>query len=103
MPRLPASSRVLYLIDVAERLQRMEIAREPLDPVAYRLYARRLRQGLAGCSASELPAAVNQPPALREALADRHFAEHGRFAGAPGAARIAGRALQALQAGPRDS
>jgi hypothetical protein len=100
MPRLPSSSRVLYLIDLAEHLQRMESGHERLDPVAYRLFARRLRQALAGCSAAELPAAVKQPLVLREAVADRYFDEHGCFAGASSAARITARTLQALKVGP---
>jgi hypothetical protein len=71
----PTSSRALYLIDLSERMQRMEAGGERMDPLAYRLFARRLRQALVGCSPAELPAAVKQPLALREALADRHFAE----------------------------
>lgn len=94
----PTSSRALYLIDLSERMQRMEAGGERMDPLAYRLFARRLRQALVGCSAAELPAAVKQPLVLREALADRHFAEFGRFAGSPRAARIAADVLQRLKA-----
>lgn len=100
MPRSPVSSRALYLLDLCERLQRMEAGAERMDPLAYRLFARRLRQALTGCPAAELPAAVKQPLALREALADRHFAEFGRFATAPRVARIAAGVLQRLQMRP---
>jgi len=93
----PTSGRALYLIDLSERLQRMEAGGERMDPLVYRLFARRLRQALAGCPAAELPAAVKQPLVLREALADRHFAEFGRFAGAQHAARITADVLQRMK------
>lgn len=77
---LPASSgQILYVLDVAQKLHEMEIGRLPLDPVAYKLFARRLKQALAGCSPRDLPGNVSQAPALREAMADRYFVEHGHF------------------------
>lgn len=79
MPFSSYSGPLLYVIDVAQRLHRMESGQQRMDPVAYRLFARRLRQALAGCPLSELPPLTSQPPALREALEDRHFLEHGHF------------------------
>lgn len=70
---------MLYALDVAQRLHRMESGLQRLDPVAYRLFARRLRQALAGCDLADLPPLAGQPQALRDALQDREFLEQGYF------------------------
>lgn len=93
----PAPSQVLYVLDLAQRLQRLELSGAGIDAAAYKLFARRLREGLAGCSVAELPSPRHQPAALREALSDRHFAEHGYFAGHASAARHVKRVLERVQ------
>ncbi|MBI5269390.1 MAG: hypothetical protein HY856_06890 [Burkholderiales bacterium] len=89
MPISPTSGPLLYVIDVALRLHRMECGQQRMDPVAYRLFARRLRQALAACPMDELPLQDVQPAALREAIEDRHFLEHGHFQGQAGLADVA--------------
>ena len=80
-PRL--EGRLLYIEHLAQRLQAMEAGEVPIAPIAYRLYARRLRAAAAGCPerslASRLAAA---PPAVAEILAVRYFDEHGMLPGA---------------------
>ena len=97
MSAIPSSGQTLYVLDLAHRLQQMEAGREPLDPVAYRLFAKRLRQALAGCPLARLPDDHTQPPALAEALANRYFIEHGHFEDQPKIAATAGRLLMRLQ------
>jgi hypothetical protein len=97
MPLPESSGQILYVLDVAQKLHEMEMGRLPLDPVAYKLYARRLKQALAGCTARDLPRNVSQAPALREAMADRYFVEHGHFTGERAAADIAWQVIDRVQ------
>jgi len=95
---LPASSgQILYVLDVAQKLHEMENGRLRLDPVAYKLFARRLKQALAGCSPRDLPGNVSQAPALREALADRYFVEHGHFMHQQAAADLSWQVIDRVQ------
>jgi hypothetical protein len=103
MSAIPSSGQTLYVLDLAHRLQQMEHGPEPIDPVAYRLFAKRLRQALAGCPLARLPDDHTQPPALAEALANRYFTEHGQFEDRPKIAASAGRLLMRLQRRSRSS
>ncbi len=95
---LPASSgQILYVLDVAQKLHEMESGGVRLDPVAYKLFARRLKQALAGCSARDLPGNVSQAPALREAMADRYFVEHGHFMNEQAAADLSWQVIDRVQ------
>jgi len=95
---LPASSgQILYVLDVAQKLHEMESGRRPMDPVAYKLFARRLKQALAGCTPLDLPGNVSQRPALLEAMADRYFVEHGHFQGQRTASDITWQVIDRVQ------
>ena len=78
-------SKRLYIADLAGRLEAMETGALALDPVAYRLVARRLKAALAGIPQSLLAAqAARRHSAVAEALEGRHFEDHGALAGAAG-------------------
>lgn len=88
----PLSSHGLYLTDLAARLDRMESGRLPMNPKAYRLYARRLKSALAGYPAPAVREQLcRRHPGIAHALEVRHFDEHGLLLGpgAPAAAAIA--------------
>jgi hypothetical protein len=74
-------ARALYVEDLARRLHAMEQGAERMDPVAYRLFARRLRRALAGLSPLQLRRALAIHPAMSEGRANLYFAEHGHFEG----------------------
>lgn len=92
-PRLEGKQ--LYIEHLAQRLQAMEAGDVPVAPIAYRLYARRLRAAAAGCPEQRLAQRLAQAyPAVAEVLAVRHFDEHGVLPGAAGgAARAAAEVL----------
>lgn len=102
MPLPESSGQILYVLDVAQKLYEMESGRLPMDPVAYKLFARRLKQALAGCTSRDLPGNVSQTPALKEAMADRYFIEHGHFLGARVAADVAWQVIDRVQDRLRD-
>ena len=78
-------SKRLYIADLAGRLEAMETGALALDPVAYRLVARRLKAALAGIPQSLLaPQVARRHSAVAEALEGRHFEDHGALAGAAG-------------------
>jgi hypothetical protein len=80
-PRL--EGRLLYIEHLAQRLQAMEAGEVPIAPIAYRLYARRLRTAVAGCSEQNLATRLaGARTAVAETLAVRHFDEHGMLPGA---------------------
>lgn len=84
-PRLEGKQ--LYIEHLAQRLQAMEAGDVPIAPIAYRLYARRLRAAAAGCPEQRLTRRLAQShPAVAEMLAVRHFDEHGVLPGAAGSA-----------------
>lgn len=86
----PASiprARQLYIAHLAHRLEKMELGRTPLDPVAYRLWSRRLREALAGCPEPAVARGLAVTlPGVAEALEQRHFDTHGRLPGPIGLA-----------------
>lgn len=72
----------LFIQHLAERLEQMECAAVPMQPIAYRLYARRLREALAGYPAGRLSGQLARRYAVvSEALASRHFESHGFLPG----------------------
>jgi hypothetical protein len=97
--RLPLEpARALYVEDLARRLHAMEQGIEPLDPIAYRLYARRLRRALAGLSPVQLRRALAIHPAMSEGRANLYFAEHGHFEGMQAVAAEAATLMARLKA-----
>lgn len=91
----PLVSRRLYIAHLATSLERMESGLQPMHPVAYRLFARRLKAATAGYPEARLADHLGADhPAVEELLAQRHFDVHGRLPGA-GAAQAC-RAAQAL-------
>ncbi len=80
-------SKRLFIEDLARRVEAMERSGRPIHPVAYRLYARRLREAMAGYPEALLRVQLGGAhPAVLHALARRHFDAHGEFPGADGAA-----------------
>ncbi len=72
----------LFIAHLAERLQAMERGHAPLQPRAYRLCARRLREAMAGYPESQLTARLaGSHPAVAELLANRSFDSHGVLQG----------------------
>ena len=91
-------ARAIYVEDLARRLHAMEQGSERLDPVAYRLYARRLRRALAGLSPVQLRRGQANHPAMSEGRANLYFAEHGHFEGMRDLAEAASALLYGLRA-----
>ena len=72
-----------FIEHLAQRLEAMERGAEPMKAVAYRLYARRLREAMAGYPEARLAESLaHAHPAVAEALAVRHFDTHGVLPGA---------------------
>lgn len=68
------SSKRLYIIHLAERLEAMENGRIPMSPVAYRLYARRMNQAVAAYPAALLAAQLGRTrPSVVHALEQQRF------------------------------
>ena len=87
----------LYIEHLANRLAAMESAAMPMQPLAYRLCARRLQQAMAGYPEGRLGKSLAAAlPVVADALANRHFATHGSFAGGAAACRSAERLLRKL-------
>jgi hypothetical protein len=85
--RYRLESRRLYIADLARRQHEMESGRVAMQPLAYRVLSKRLREALAGLPEpaarsgfSELPAHLL--PLVAEMLETRHFDHHGRLHGA---------------------
>ena len=93
-----SESRQLYMAHLSERLQAMEQGTARLKPLAYRVFARRLHQTLAGCVELRIASrfAASHPP-IAEALANRYFAVHGHLPGAAPARRLADDLLERLR------
>ena len=95
-------SKRLFIEDLARRIEAMERSETQINPVAYRLYARRLREATAGYPEALLRAQLGGAHhAVLHVLARRHFDAHGRFPGADGAAaqREADRVLRRAASG----
>jgi len=78
----PLESRRLYVTDLARRLLEMESGHLAMQPLAYRVLSKRLREALAGLPKSSAPAGFSElPPHLlplvAEVLETRHFDDYG--------------------------
>jgi hypothetical protein len=72
--------RRLYIEHLAKRIEQMEHGVTPMRAIAYRLFARRLREALAGLPEARLMAALSrESSAVSDALAMRFFDAHGRL------------------------
>ena len=75
----------LFIVHLAERLESMEVGTTPLKAVAYRVYAKRLQEALAGFPEGPLSGKLSGLfPSIGETLAVRHFNTYGRLPGADG-------------------
>jgi hypothetical protein len=100
--QLPRSLQ-LYIAHLAHRLDAMDAGRARLDPVAYRLWSRRLREALAGCPEPMIVRGLAVTHrSVCEALEQRHFDTFGVLPGARGraAARVADRLFEGLAPNP---
>jgi hypothetical protein len=80
------ADRRLYVADLARRLVEMENGSALLQPLLYRLLAKRLRQAAAGFAQSALTDRFGPcDAAVAEALDDRHFNDHRQLRGASAA------------------
>jgi len=71
-------TRRLYIEHLAERLEQMELGIAPMKAIAYRLFARRLREAMVGFPEGQLAARLSrQSSAVIDALAMRFFDTHG--------------------------
>ncbi len=94
--KVPLTAHALYLADLAERLASMESGRRPMNPLAYRLHARRLKSALAGYPEAQVNRELGRHHAvIAHVLEMRHFDEHGVLRG-PGAEAAAAVALSFL-------
>jgi hypothetical protein len=80
-------NRRLYIADLARRQFEMETGRGPMQPLAYRVLSKRLREALAGLPEptartgfAEL--APQLIPLVAETIETRHFNDHGCLFGA---------------------
>jgi hypothetical protein len=75
-------SKHLFIAHLAERLQAMDLGRLPMQPRAYRLCARRLREAMAGYPEAHLASRLaTSHPAVAELLVNRSFDTHGVLPG----------------------
>ena len=73
-------SRRLYIDHLAERLEKMEHGITPMKAIAYRVFARRLREAMAGFPETQLVARLSgNRTVVTDALAMRFFDVHGRL------------------------
>lgn len=84
----------LFIADLALRQFEIERGLVPLQPVGYRVLAKRMRSALAGQPAPKLrygfkELAPHLQPLVHEALETRHFDEHGTLGPGAQAARVA--------------
>ena len=107
MPDDPALQRKhLFIEHLAERLEQMEAGIAPMKAIAYRLYARRLREALAGYPPARLASGLaRRYAAVAEAVAVRHFDTHGVLPGprANQSRSLADAALQRMRRTPSDA
>ena len=88
MSDLPLA-RSLYLADLADKLVMFETGRVRMDARAYRLFARRLSQALAGLPDGAVHRQHGAHAAVVEALEGRYFTVHGRLSRGTAAASAA--------------
>ena len=79
-------NRRLYVADLARRLFEMESGQLAMQPLAYRVLSKRLREALAGLPKSSAPTGFPElPPHLvplvAETLETRHFDDYGCLLG----------------------
>lgn len=98
------ANRRLYIADLARRQSDLEAGRIPMDALAYRVLAKRLRAALAGLPAPKLMYGFAEleprlQPLVHAALEQRHFDDTGRLLGPDGqrAAELAEALLARLQ------
>jgi hypothetical protein len=71
-------TRRLYIEHLAGRLEQMELGATPMKAIAYRLFARRLREAMAGFPETHLIEGLSrQSSVVTDALAVRFFDVHG--------------------------
>lgn len=71
-------TRRLYIEHLAERLEQMELGIAPMKAIAYRLFARRLREATIGFPEARLVTSLSRPSsAVADVLAERFFNTHG--------------------------
>ena len=98
---LRLSGKRLYIADLARRLEAMEQGAVPMNPVAYRLFARRMQTAMAGYPARLLAAHLGKDwTSVLQALEQRHFDAVGSLPGETGrrAGAVAARLLGVLAA-----
>jgi hypothetical protein len=89
------SSKRLYIADLAARMEAMEDGLAPMNALAYRLYARRMRTAMAGYPPGLLAAQLGRGyPSVMQAIEQRQFEIDGFMSGHRGRkAFVAARAL----------
>jgi hypothetical protein len=76
------SSKRLYIADLAARLEGMEDGRIPMNALAYRLYARRMKAAMAGYPPGLLAAQLGRGyPSVLHAIEQRQFELDGFMSG----------------------
>jgi len=98
------SGKRLYIAHLATRLDAMEKGRTPMHPVAYRLYARRMKSAIAVYPEALLTTQLGRAcPAVLHALEQRRFEADGVLPGdrARRALRIANAMFRSLTGAPR--
>lgn len=96
----PLEGRRLYIAHLADRLQAMESGRQPMNPLAYRLFARRITSAVADYPEQRLARQFQRShPAVRHAFEQRWFEDRGLLRGplAPRAAQLAAALLHRLR------
>ncbi len=98
------ANRRLYIADLARRQSELENGRIPMDALAYRVLAKRMRSALAGLPAPRLMYGFAElephlQPLVYAALEQRHFDETGMLLGPQGrrSAELAEALLARLQ------
>jgi hypothetical protein len=75
-------SKRLYIADLAGRLEAMESGKAPTTPVAYRLYARRLKSAVAEYPTALLASQLGRShPAVLQAIEQQQFEADGMLSG----------------------
>jgi hypothetical protein len=79
------SSKRLYIADLADRMEAMEDGRTPMNALAYRLYARRMKTAMTGYPAGLLAAQLGRGyPSVLHAIEQRQFEIDGFMSGQRG-------------------
>lgn len=76
------AAKLLYIADLLQRMSGIESGRAAMEPLAYRVLARQLRQSAAGFSDTALLNAFGpHNPQIRHLVENRYFAEYGMLPG----------------------